>query len=116
MAQHHIAEDAREAVEEQIEQLRNQLHAVTQSLHDHGIGIEEFREEARELAEGAAKNAQRAADFAQGEVKAVARAARRNPAGASTALTLAVAIGFGIGYAVCQLQHENAHNRHWWEP
>lgn len=114
MAQHHIAEEAREAVEEQIGQLRDQLHAITRSLHDHGIGIEEFREEARELADGAAKNAQRAADFAQGEVKAVARVARRNPAGVSTALTLAAAIGFGIGYAVCQLQHENAHSQRWW--
>lgn len=114
MAQHNIAEDAREAVEDQIGQLRDQLHAITQSLHDHGIGIEEFREEARELADGTARNVRRAADFAQDEAKAVARVARRNPAGAGTALMLAAAIGFGVGYAVCQLQYENAHSRHWW--
>lgn len=114
MAQHSLAHDARETVEAQIAELRDQLHSISRSLHDRGFDIEHLRDEARDVVSGAAKNARRAAHFAQDEVKAVAKVARKNPAGASTALTLAAAIGFGIGYALCQIQNEDRRNHHWW--
>lgn len=113
MAQDNFADEVRETIEEQIADLRGQLHSISRSLHDHGFDLEHLRDEAQDLVSGAAKNARKAANYAQSEAKAVARVARKNPAGASTALTLAAAIGFGIGYAVCQMQHEN-HNNRWW--
>jgi hypothetical protein len=113
MAQHHITEDVRSAVEDQIDHLRSQLSGIQRTLRDHGLGADDLRDEAGSIAGGAAKNARRAAHYAQDEVKAVTRVARKNPAGAGTALTLAAAVGFGIGYAVCQMQHEN-HRSQWW--
>lgn len=115
MAQESFADEAREAIETQIGELRVQMQALTKSLKDNGFDLEQLRDDAGNLVGGATKNLRKASEYAQDEAKAVARVARKNPAGVSTALTLAVGLGFAFGYALCQIQHESHHNRRWWE-
>lgn len=108
-----LTEEVRNASEEQIADLRGQLASITRSMREHGFDLGHLRDEAHELVDGAAKNARRAAGYAQSEAKAIARVARKNPAGATTVITLAAALGFVAGFVACQIQHENDH-RHWW--
>lgn len=115
MAQDNFADEAREAIENQIGELRAQMQSLTKSLKDNGFDLDHLRDEASDMVSGATKNLRKATEYAQDEAKAVARVARKNPAGVSTALTLAVGLGFAFGYALCQIQHESHHTRRWWE-
>ncbi|WP_196259444.1 hypothetical protein [Pelagibacterium limicola] len=113
MAQEHFAHDARQAIEAQIAELRGQIHSISRSLKGNGLDVDHLRKDAKGLFGGATKNVQRVTHYAQDEAKAVAKVARKNPTGATTALTLAAAIGIGIGYALSQMHHET-HQKHWW--
>lgn len=109
VASNSLTTEMHDAMDKQLRELRSQIANINKSLSDHGLDIEDLRDEADNLIHGATKNAQRAAQHVQDEAVVVAKAARKAPMAATTALGLAGLIGFGIGYLVSQSHYEQRH-------
>ncbi|WP_127143329.1 hypothetical protein [Pelagibacterium montanilacus] len=107
------SDDIRNTLETQVEDLRKQLKHITSTLSEQGLNLDELREGAEEGLHGVGRSAQRAVRHAQDEAEAVFDVARKAPAATTTALTIAGALGFLVGYLVATSQHEDSKHHPW---
>lgn len=112
MADDRLQDNIEQAFEKQIGELRAQIDQITKSLSDNGFDLESLKDDAEDVLHGAAKTAQRAVRHAQEEATAMVNVAREAPTATGTVLTLAGAIGFGLGYLFC-LSQVDQRKRFW---
>lgn len=79
------------AIEQQINDLRDQVGRITHFLMDQGVDIKDLRSGAQHVARGAVGRVRH-------ETAEVAEAARENPVATTTVLASVAAVGVAIGF------------------
>jgi hypothetical protein len=108
MADPKTPEDATEALEKQIAELKRQVSRINRALSDQAA---EAAEEARGWYDNASSKASRAASALRTQAHTVSEVAQENPVTVSTAALAIGMVGFMIGFA-CGQSSSDSH-RYW---
>jgi hypothetical protein len=108
MADQKITEDATEALEKQIAELKRQVGRINKTLSEQAS---EAVEEAKGWYDSASSRASRAASAVRAQAHTVSEVAQENPVTVSTAALAIGFVGFMIGFA-CGQSTSNSH-RYW---
>lgn len=106
-------EDVRNALEEQISDLRDEIARINEIVAERSAGMMSgAKEKASEVYEGAADRAARATKHLRNQANVVSEVARENPGTAASILGVVGVIGFMLGMVVGQSTVEQQH-RNW---
>ncbi|GLQ57352.1 hypothetical protein [Devosia nitrariae] len=86
------------AIEQQINDLRDQVGRITHLLTDRGVDVKDLRAGAQGVAGGLATTARGAVERVRHETADVAEAAREHPVATTTVLASVAAVAFALGF------------------